>query len=90
MFFCCSDYRSSVIGPSDSEKDCPSRRDSDTSHAPHAPKLGVTAPSGDSESGGSHSPSPRASRRRQVIRKQYIKMGAKKKLFNFILIVNRG
>ncbi|XP_043479698.1 MAP kinase-activating death domain protein isoform X7 [Leptopilina heterotoma] len=57
--------RSSVIGPSDSEKDCPSRRDSDTPHAPHAPKLGVTAPSGDSESGGSHSPSPRASRKRQ-------------------------
>ncbi|XP_033216295.1 MAP kinase-activating death domain protein [Belonocnema kinseyi] len=66
-----SDYRSSVIGPSDSEKDCPSRRDSDTPHAPHAPhapRLGVTAPSGDSESGGSHSPSPRASRRRQRIR----------------------
>lgn len=62
-----SDYRSSAIGPSDSEKDCPSsRRDSDTSHIPSAPRLGITAPSGDSESGGSHSPSPRASRRRQV------------------------
>ncbi|KAK9297645.1 hypothetical protein QLX08_008705 [Tetragonisca angustula] len=64
-----SDYRSSAVGPSDSEKDCPSsRRDSDTSHIPSAPRLGVTAPSGDSESGGSHSPSPRASRRRQRIR----------------------
>ncbi|XP_012260383.2 MAP kinase-activating death domain protein isoform X8 [Athalia rosae] len=63
-----SDYRSSVVGPSDSERDCPSRRDSDTPHAPHAPRLGVTAPSGDSESGGSHSPSPRASRKRQRVR----------------------
>ncbi|XP_076678087.1 rab3 GDP-GTP exchange factor isoform X4 [Andrena cerasifolii] len=64
-----SDYRSSAVGPSDSEKDCPSsRRDSDTPHVPSAPRLGVTAPSGDSESGGSHSPSPRASRRRQRIR----------------------
>ncbi|XP_043268147.1 MAP kinase-activating death domain protein isoform X4 [Venturia canescens] len=63
-----SDYRSSVIGPSDSEKDCPSRRDSDTPVTSRAPRLGITAPSGDSESGGSHSPSPRASRRRQRIR----------------------
>ncbi|XP_071867221.1 rab3 GDP-GTP exchange factor isoform X4 [Bombus fervidus] len=64
-----SDYRSSAVGPSDSEKDCPSsRRDSDTSHIPNAPRLGITAPSGDSESGGSHSPSPRASRRRQRTR----------------------
>ncbi|CAK9795534.1 MAP kinase-activating death domain protein [Anthophora plagiata] len=64
-----SDYRSSAVGPSDSEKDYPSsRRDSDTSHVPNAPRLGITAPSGDSESGGSHSPSPRASRRRQRIR----------------------
>ncbi|KAK1125780.1 hypothetical protein K0M31_005325 [Melipona bicolor] len=64
-----SDYRSSAVGPSDSEKECPSsRRDSDTSHIPSAPRLGITAPSGDSESGGSHSPSPRASRRRQRIR----------------------
>ncbi|XP_046429526.1 MAP kinase-activating death domain protein isoform X3 [Neodiprion fabricii] len=63
-----SDYRSSAVGPSDSERDCPSRRDSDTPHAPHAPRLGVTAPSGDSESGGSHSPSPRASRKRQRVR----------------------
>ncbi|XP_031781606.1 MAP kinase-activating death domain protein isoform X3 [Nasonia vitripennis] len=70
-----SDYRSSALGPSDSEKDCPSsRRDSDTPHgvasglASHAPRLGITAPSADSESGGSHSPSPRASRRRQRIR----------------------
>ncbi|XP_076295275.1 rab3 GDP-GTP exchange factor isoform X2 [Lasioglossum baleicum] len=64
-----SDYRSSAVGPSDSEKECPSsRRDSDTSHIPSAPRLGITAPSGDSESGGSHSPSPCASRRRQRIR----------------------
>ncbi|XP_076759653.1 rab3 GDP-GTP exchange factor isoform X13 [Xylocopa sonorina] len=64
-----SDYRSSAVGPSDSEKDCSSgRRDSDTSHIPSAPRLGITAPSGDSESGGSHSPSPRASRRRQKTR----------------------
>lgn len=61
-----------MIGPSDSEKDCPSRRDSDTPHAPHAPKLGVTAPSGDSESGGSHSPSPRASRKRQVLIRYFV------------------
>ncbi|XP_054013519.1 MAP kinase-activating death domain protein-like isoform X2 [Hylaeus anthracinus] len=64
-----SDYRSSAVGPSDSEKECPSsRRDSDTPHIPTAPRLGITAPSGDSESGGSHSPSPRASRRRQRTR----------------------
>ncbi|XP_015597809.1 MAP kinase-activating death domain protein isoform X9 [Cephus cinctus] len=64
-----SDYRSSAVGPSDSERDCPSRRDSDTPHSmSHAPRLGITAPSGDSESGGSHSPSPRASRRRQRVR----------------------
>ncbi|XP_077266527.1 rab3 GDP-GTP exchange factor isoform X8 [Temnothorax americanus] len=62
-----SDYRSSAVGPSDSEKDCSSsRRDSDTPQVPHAPRLEFIAPSGDSESGGSHSPSPRASRRRQV------------------------
>jgi len=55
------------VGPSDSEKDCSSsRRDSDTPQVPHAPRLEFIAPSGDSESGGSHSPSPRASRRRQV------------------------
>ncbi|XP_015597747.1 MAP kinase-activating death domain protein isoform X2 [Cephus cinctus] len=61
--------RSSAVGPSDSERDCPSRRDSDTPHSmSHAPRLGITAPSGDSESGGSHSPSPRASRRRQRVR----------------------
>jgi hypothetical protein len=63
-----SDYRSSNVGPSDSEKDCPSRRDSETAgpNTTPTPRLGVTAPSNDSESGGSHSPSPRASRRRQV------------------------
>ncbi|GJQ84730.1 hypothetical protein Trydic_g21135 [Trypoxylus dichotomus] len=66
-----SDYRSSNIGPSDSERDCPSRRDSDVlghSNFGQPPRLGITAPSNDSESGGSHSPSPRASRRRQRIR----------------------
>lgn len=68
-----SDYRSSNVGPSDSEKDCPSRRDSDgiaqnNASVSHPPRLGITAPSNDSESGGSHSPSPRASRKRQVIK----------------------
>ncbi|XP_018576848.1 MAP kinase-activating death domain protein isoform X6 [Anoplophora glabripennis] len=61
-----SDYRSSNVGPSDSEKDCPSRRDSEST-AVNLPRLGVI-PANDSESGGSHSPSPRASRRRQRIR----------------------
>ncbi|XP_063927974.1 MAP kinase-activating death domain protein isoform X3 [Zophobas morio] len=65
-----SDYRSSNVGPSDSERDCPSRRDSETTGPGTipTPRLGVTAPSNDSESGGSHSPSPRASRRRQRVR----------------------
>ncbi|XP_044750081.1 MAP kinase-activating death domain protein isoform X2 [Coccinella septempunctata] len=60
--------RSSNIGPSDSEKDT-SRRDSE-SLTPNltTPRLGVTAPSNDSESGGSHSPSPRASRKRNKIK----------------------
>lgn len=76
-----SDYRSNVA-PSDSDRDCPSRRDSDppVHHGPpgggghsalhQLPRLGVTVPSApDSESGdGSHSPSPRASRRRSKIR----------------------
>ncbi|CAG9838074.1 unnamed protein product [Diabrotica balteata] len=61
-----SDYRSSNVGPSDSEKDCPSRRDSESTTG-NLPRLGVI-PANDSESGGSHSPSPRASRRRQRIR----------------------
>ncbi|XP_017488133.1 PREDICTED: MAP kinase-activating death domain protein isoform X4 [Rhagoletis zephyria] len=34
------------------------------------PKLGLMAPSADSESGGSHSPSPRASRKRTKLRNQ--------------------
>ncbi|CAH2063184.1 unnamed protein product, partial [Iphiclides podalirius] len=51
-----SDYRSSNVAPSDSERDC---------SATLAPRL-PAAP--DSESGGSHSPSPRASRKRQRIR----------------------
>ncbi|XP_039280575.1 MAP kinase-activating death domain protein isoform X3 [Nilaparvata lugens] len=67
-----SDYRSTVA-PSDSDRDCPSRRDSESSHrapahntrlAPHP----TTLPTNDSESGGSHSPSPRASRKRQRVR----------------------
>lgn len=73
-----SDYRSSNIAPSDSDRDCPSRRDSDppnqhTNFPPgqQPPRLGVTAPSAaDSESGGSHSPSPRASRKRSKVRNQ--------------------
>ncbi|XP_031627569.1 MAP kinase-activating death domain protein isoform X3 [Contarinia nasturtii] len=72
-----SDYRSN-IAPSDSDRDCSSsRRDSDTlsnrHHAPgtyaplhQTPRLGITAPSADSES--DHSPSPRSSRRRTKIR----------------------
>lgn len=70
-----SDYRSSNIAPSDSsDRDCPSRRDSDPPNAgnnytaTHQSLLGVVGPSGDSESGGSHSPSPRASRKRSKIR----------------------
>lgn len=64
-----SDHRGSNIAPSDSDRDCPSRRDSDPpSKHPQPPRLGVTAPSADSESGGSHSPSPRTSRKRTKIR----------------------
>lgn len=73
-----SDYRSSNIAPSDSsDRDCPSRRDSDPPNTAYyggsqqqQTRLGVTAPSADSESGGSHSPSPRASRKRSKIRSQ--------------------
>ncbi|XP_026747185.1 MAP kinase-activating death domain protein [Trichoplusia ni] len=55
-----SDYRSSNVAPSDSERDC---------SATLAPRL-APAPAPDSESGGSHShsPSPRATRKRQRIR----------------------
>ncbi|GAB0092198.1 MAP kinase-activating death domain protein [Sergentomyia squamirostris] len=61
-----SDHRSSNVAPSDSDRDCPSRRDSDP---PQHTRLSVTHPgAGDSESGGSHSPSPRASRRRAKVR----------------------
>lgn len=76
MCECCSDQRSN-IAPSDSERDCPSRRDSDPhghqTSGVHQPlqqpqRLGIAAPSGDSESGGSHSPSPRATRRRTKVR----------------------
>lgn len=60
-----SDYRSNM-GPSDSEKD--SRDSESLTLTPNLTtvRLGVTAPSNDSESGGSHSPSPRASRKRNV------------------------
>ncbi|XP_039226073.1 MAP kinase-activating death domain protein isoform X14 [Drosophila yakuba] len=80
-----SDYRSNVA-PSDSDRELTSRRDSDqqrlhTHHSHHqpphhpsaspaVPKLGLMAPSADSESGGSHSPSPRASRKRTKLRNQ--------------------
>ncbi|XP_064073669.1 MAP kinase-activating death domain protein isoform X4 [Vanessa tameamea] len=50
-----SDYRSSNVAPSDSERDCSA-----------APRLAPVQP--DSESGGSHSPSPRAARKRQRVR----------------------
>ncbi|XP_055617610.1 MAP kinase-activating death domain protein isoform X2 [Toxorhynchites rutilus septentrionalis] len=70
-----SDYRSSNVAPSDSsDRDCPSRRDSDPPNTAYhggiqqQTRLGVTGPSADSESGGSHSPSPRASRKRFKIR----------------------
>lgn len=75
------------MAPSDSDRDCPSRRDSDPptggggghqqlgqqqqqqqQHHQVPPRLGIPAPSADSESGGSHSPSPRASRRRSKMR----------------------
>ena len=76
-----SDHRSN-IAPSDSERDCPSRRDSEATNnysstnpflsgpPPNSSGLGsrleVNPCGNDSESGGSQSPSPRASRRRQV------------------------
>ncbi|XP_066247260.1 MAP kinase-activating death domain protein isoform X3 [Euwallacea similis] len=64
-----SDYRSSNIGPSDSEKDFPlSRRDSESIGPNNLPSSRLAVGGNDSESGGSHSPSPRASRRRQRIR----------------------
>ncbi|KAH8396457.1 hypothetical protein KR222_010437, partial [Zaprionus bogoriensis] len=77
--------RRSNVAPSDSDRELTSRRDSDQQrlHAHHpgvgraagqpvssVPKLGLMAPSADSESGGSHSPSPRASRKRTKLRNQ--------------------
>lgn len=72
----CSDYRSNVA-PSDSDREAPSCRDADqgAGAAPHKKqaqqaqqqgRLGVLPgpAANDSESGGSHSPSPRASLRR--------------------------
>ncbi|XP_071548982.1 MAP kinase-activating death domain protein isoform X5 [Panulirus ornatus] len=62
----CSDQRSN-LAPSDSEKDCPpSRRDSESTSP--ASRLGVSVPGNDSDTGGSHSPSPRAARKRQRVR----------------------
>ncbi|KAL5276579.1 MADD family protein [Megaselia abdita] len=65
-----SDYRSSNVAPSDSDRELPSRRDSDPPHTqPQSqPRLGVAPINADSESGGSHSPSPRASRKRAKLR----------------------
>ncbi|XP_038111583.1 MAP kinase-activating death domain protein isoform X3 [Culex quinquefasciatus] len=69
-----SDYRSNVAPSDSSDRDCPSRRDSDPPNSSYyggpqqQVRLGVTGPSADSESGGSHSPSPRASRKRSKIR----------------------
>ncbi|XP_050299594.1 MAP kinase-activating death domain protein isoform X2 [Anthonomus grandis grandis] len=61
--------RSSNINPSDSEKDYPpSRRDSESTAPNTLPSSRLAVGGNDSESGGSHSPSPRASRRRQRIR----------------------
>lgn len=68
-----SDYRSNMA-PSDSDRECPSsRRDSDPRRPGQytqlqTPRLGVTAPTADSSGDGSHSPSPRSSRRRTKIR----------------------
>ncbi|XP_042207479.1 MAP kinase-activating death domain protein-like [Homarus americanus] len=61
-----SDQRS-TLAPSDSERDCPpSRRDSESTSP--ASRLGVNVPANDSDTGGSHSPSPRAARKRQRVR----------------------
>uniref|UniRef100_A0A1I8P2U7 MAP kinase-activating death domain protein n=1 Tax=Stomoxys calcitrans TaxID=35570 RepID=A0A1I8P2U7_STOCA len=74
-----SAFSRSNVAPSDSDREMTSRRDSDTQHGQYhggqymqqqVPKLGLMAPSGDSESGGSHSPSPRASRKRTKLRNQ--------------------
>ncbi|KAK8738754.1 hypothetical protein OTU49_003658, partial [Cherax quadricarinatus] len=55
-----SDQRS-TLAPSDSERECPpSRRDSESTSP--ASRLGVNVPANDSDTGGSHSPSPRAAR----------------------------
>ena len=74
-----SDPRSGVAHTSDSDRDCPSRRNSETTTTPVVntnpflagttlgTRLGVIQTGNESESGGSQSPSPRASRRRQVI-----------------------
>ncbi|XP_059488306.1 MAP kinase-activating death domain protein isoform X2 [Neocloeon triangulifer] len=67
-----SAFSRSTVAPSDSEREC-SRRDSENHPPliPGPPRMGsLTAPPNacDSESGGSHSPSPRASRRRQRVR----------------------
>ncbi|ENN83489.1 hypothetical protein YQE_00153, partial [Dendroctonus ponderosae] len=62
-----SDYRN--VGPSDSEKEYCSRRDSEaTGTTTNLPATRLAVGGNDSESGGSHSPSPRATRRRQRVR----------------------
>ncbi|XP_018911979.1 MAP kinase-activating death domain protein isoform X1 [Bemisia tabaci] len=61
-----SDYKSNVA-PSDSERDIPSKRDSDYPLS-RLVSFPAPLPGNDSESGGSHSPSPRASRKRQKLR----------------------
>ncbi|XP_066959649.1 MAP kinase-activating death domain protein isoform X26 [Macrobrachium rosenbergii] len=61
-----SDHRS-TLAPSDSERECPSSRRDSESTSPAA-RLGVSVPANDSDTGGSHSPSPRAARKRQRIR----------------------
>jgi len=70
-----SDQRSSNVAPSDSERDCPSRRDSEPFNMTplqrkQSSRLGVQPTGNDSESGGSHSPSPRSSRRK--VRAQHV------------------
>ncbi|XP_066959646.1 MAP kinase-activating death domain protein isoform X23 [Macrobrachium rosenbergii] len=65
-FIAHSDHRS-TLAPSDSERECPSSRRDSESTSPAA-RLGVSVPANDSDTGGSHSPSPRAARKRQRIR----------------------
>ena len=65
-----SDHRS-TLAPSDSERECPSSK-KDTEYVGGAggggpqSHLGVSSHNNDSDTGGSLSPSPRATRKRQV------------------------